>query len=95
MLGGADLVLVMSKGHQEALKVEFPEIADRVFLVSEMAGYSFDVRDPIGGSLADFRDTARELDTLLEQGLARIERQGTGAMQFPVVHSVKPTGAYQ
>ncbi len=72
LLRSFDLILVMERGHKEALIAEFPEISGRVFLLSEMAGSVRDVRDPYTGSLADYEDTARELDLLITQGYGKI-----------------------
>lgn len=67
-----NLILTMEQGHKEALRVEFPELSARIYLLSEMAGRSYDIFDPMGGTIEDFRDTARELDRLLADGLDRI-----------------------
>lgn len=69
-----DLILTMERGHKEALVAEFPEIASRVYLLSEMLGSWFDVRDPMGGTQAEFEHTLRELDEILAQGQAKIEQ---------------------
>jgi hypothetical protein len=37
-----------------------------------MAGYSHDIRDPIGGPLEKFEETATEISRLLIQGFKRI-----------------------
>ncbi len=67
-----DLILTMEQGQKEALRAEFPEYAGRVYLLTEMVGMKFDVPDPIGGSLADFRETAGEIDMLIEKGFEKI-----------------------
>lgn len=67
-----DLILVMEKGHREALRIEFPQRAHRVVLLSELAGYRYDIADPINGSLDDVRATAHELAALLARGFDRI-----------------------
>ncbi len=72
MLEEYSLSLVMERNHKEALQAEFPELANRIFLLSEIAGSARDIRDPYGGSLADYRDTARELEDLLTRGFDRI-----------------------
>lgn len=72
LLRSFNLILTMERGHKEALKAEFPEVANRVFLLSEMAGKEYDVEDPIGRSLTDFEITARELEDLLDRGKERI-----------------------
>lgn len=68
------LILTMEWGQKEALQVAFPDIADRIYLLTEMAGQTHQVRDPIGGDLDDFRRTRREIDRLLAQGFERIAR---------------------
>jgi protein-tyrosine-phosphatase len=67
-----DLILVMEKGHKEALRTEFPEIAERVLLVSELVGETREIGDPMGGSLDDFRETIRDLEDIFERGFAEI-----------------------
>jgi protein-tyrosine-phosphatase len=67
-----NLILTMERGHKEALQVEFPKLAQRIYLLSEMAGKHHDIHDPIGGPLIDFQDTAEELHRLLSQGLNNI-----------------------
>lgn len=70
-----DLILVMERSHKEALQVEFPALRQRLYLLSELAGAPYDISDPIGGSLDDFRYTVRELDVLLRTALPRILEQ--------------------
>ena len=72
LLANFDLILTMEQGHKEALRIEFPDAAGRVFLISEMAGYAYDVPDPIGFPLADYEATYREIDRLLTMGWDRI-----------------------
>lgn len=66
------LILVMSRGQREALRVEFPEIAGRIFLLSELAGEDYDIADPIDGPIAEVRLAAREIDQLLGLGLVQL-----------------------
>jgi protein-tyrosine-phosphatase len=68
----ADLVIVMEKWHQEALRSEFPEAARRICLLTELAGRSGDVADPYGGSDRDYDLCATELDGLLGAAWDRI-----------------------
>lgn len=72
MLSAADLVLVMESGHKEALNIEFADLADRFHLFSEMAGPGYSIADPIGGSAAQYRYTAEELERLIAGGVDRI-----------------------
>lgn len=60
LVNEADIILTMSKGHKENLKLNFPEISERVFLLNEYAfGLEKDVADPFGGSKLDY-DKARD-----------------------------------
>ncbi len=64
----ADLVLVMTESHRQALVAEFPSARGKVMRMSELAGGAWDVADPIGGPLEDYRATANELARLIEAG---------------------------
>ncbi len=68
----ADLVLCMESGHAEALKVEFPQFAHKIFLLSEMVGYHYSISDPYGGPIAAYRNMVQEVTRLIEGGLPRI-----------------------
>ena len=72
LLEQSDLVLTMTAGHAEALRAEFPGHAANVFLLTEMAGPPYDVRDPYGGPVEEYRSTALELERLIEAGLEKI-----------------------
>ena len=78
MLHSFNLILTMERGHKEALRTEFPEIAPRVFLLSEMINAMYDIQDPVGGSLADFRETLDEIENILTRGSERITRLAEG-----------------
>lgn len=72
------LILVMEEGQKEALRVEFPEYKDRVFLLSEMIGEFYEIDDPVGRDLEDYRMTAEEIDYILEKGFDTISRLAEG-----------------
>ncbi len=72
LLGSFDLILTMEIGHKEALQIEFPEVAERIYVLSEMVDMKYDINDPIGRSVEDFRETADELDYILTKGYEKI-----------------------
>ena len=72
LLRSFQLILTMERGQMEALKVEFPEISSRVFLVSDMPGIGSDVIDPRAKTPAEIKELGIELEYLLNQGLDRI-----------------------
>ncbi len=69
-----DLILTMEKNHKEALTIEFPQKAERIFMLSEMIGLVYDVPDPIGRSLTEFQNTYDEIEQTLKLGLDKIRR---------------------
>jgi protein-tyrosine-phosphatase len=68
-----DLILVMEKNHKEALELTFPDAKDKLFLISRLIDENFDIADPIGHSLQDFRETAKELEDILSDGVEKVE----------------------
>lgn len=72
LLADQDLVVVMERGQKEAIALEFPWVAARLYLLSELTGPAYDVADPIDQALDDYRATAQELDDLVNRGLARM-----------------------
>lgn len=69
------LILVMEAGHDEALKIEFPDLSSKIFMLSEMVGKKLDVYDPIGGPLSEFEDMAKEVEAYLKDGIANIREK--------------------
>lgn len=67
-----NLILTMEQGQKEALRAEFPGVAGRVYLLSEMVGLPYDVPDPIGRQADAYRRSVREIDHLIQNGLPRI-----------------------
>jgi protein-tyrosine phosphatase len=71
-VAGADLVLVMEPAHRQVLAEALPQFADRVHLLTEVAGESGAVQDPVGTTLENYRETAERLTELLDEGFDRI-----------------------
>jgi protein-tyrosine-phosphatase len=74
MLDDYDLILTMERGQKEALKIEFPGSAGRVYMLSEMIGERFDIRDPMGEPVEEFRQCARSIEIILTQGFDKIKK---------------------
>jgi len=72
MVADADLVLVMTQNHAEALRTAFPGQAHKVYLLSEMIGREYDIQDPYGSSRLEYAYTAKELENLIDSGYERI-----------------------
>lgn len=74
MMSGYNLILVMERGHKEALHTEFPESALRVFLLSEMVDQFDEVDDPVGKDDREYLLTAKKIEDYLRRGWERIVR---------------------
>lgn len=68
----AELILVMSREHQEIIRSTWPQYGWKVFRLSEMTGKRRDVRDPYGGPIEEYRTCADIIEDYLEQGYKRI-----------------------
>jgi protein-tyrosine-phosphatase len=78
LLSAYNLILVMERGHKEGIKAEFPEYSGKVFLISEMVGAKFEVRDPIGGPLVEYEYTSKEIENIFTRGFQRITELAEG-----------------
>jgi protein-tyrosine-phosphatase len=72
MLESFDLVLVMVENHKEAIAVEFPHHSEKVLLLSEMIGEEWDLEDPVGRPIEEYRETAKVIDDVLDAGWDRM-----------------------
>lgn len=67
-----NLVIVMEKGHKEALCTEFHDMSERIFLLSEIVdGIAYDIPDPVK-AMDEADEIINELYTLLQRGYAAI-----------------------
>lgn len=73
LLASQDLILVMENSHREALQVEFPEMKDRIYLLTNATiGMAYDVPDPGVAPGDTFLSIGRELSELMEKGFQKI-----------------------
>ena len=72
LVRGVDVILVMTRHHLEAICAEFPEVADRTFMISQLIGQTFDIADPVQGTLDDYRRCAADLQQILRDGYTRL-----------------------
>jgi protein-tyrosine-phosphatase len=78
MLAAHRLILVMEPGHKEALQLEFHALKERIFMLSEMAGFMTPVEDPMDVTSEAIADCLEEIDSWLSMGEARIVRLARG-----------------
>lgn len=78
----SDVVLVMTRNHRDALVSEFPAQKNKIHLMSELEGREYDIADPYGGVMEEYRARARELDALIERGYEHV-KQWTQSNKVP------------
>jgi protein-tyrosine-phosphatase len=66
------MLLVMEQRHKDALQQAYPDLADRVMLLTEIAGKDGDIWDPIGSEIGNYRAMADQIQGILESGMGRI-----------------------
>ena len=72
LLAKYDLILVMEKGHREALRIEFPFIQNKIYLVSMVADQlEYDIADPANSSLG-IGEIITEMSRLIDRAYPNI-----------------------
>jgi len=74
ILEDAALILTMERAHANAIRVLFPAYAQRVYLLTQVAGLNYDIEDPVGGTPKDYRRAAQEIENVIEQGYSKMMR---------------------
>lgn len=72
-MDAAAVVIVMTRSHREALAAEFPFHRPKIHLMSELGCRVYDIGDPYGGTLDEYESTARQLQSLIEDGYEKIK----------------------
>ena len=73
ILADSDLVVCMTKNHAEALRIEFHEHADKIYLLSQMVdNRKFDISDPYGTAKPNYLRMYKQVSRLIDDGLSRI-----------------------
>lgn len=68
-----DLILCMTNSHKNRIKLMYPNLENRVFLIKEYVGLEGEVADPWGGTLSTYSACANELNTYIELILQKEE----------------------
>lgn len=72
MLSEFDLVLVMENRHCSELRRLYPEFADRIQMMSAIAGPAENIDDPVTGTMETYRTTVEIMLDLLERGFDQV-----------------------
>lgn len=68
----ANLILCMEMGHKQVLEAGYPDHANKIHLLSEMAGAEYDIADPFGESASDYQRTAQMIKDYIGKGWKKI-----------------------
>jgi len=78
LLAAADLIVVMERGHKEALECEFPACRRRIALLSELAGEGdLEIPDPAQSDFKDSDAIAEMIEDSVEKGFSEMLRRAT------------------
>lgn len=69
----ADVIVVMTENHRQALAAEFPRQREKIHLLTEVEGGRHDIADPYGGQLNEYEACANELERLVHLGYETIK----------------------
>lgn len=72
MLQQADVVIVMTRSHRDALAAEFPAARPKIHLMSQLSGIEYDIADPYGQPRRAYELCANDLEQLLERGYPQV-----------------------
>ena len=67
-----NLILVMEHNQREALQFEFPRKKNQIYLLSQMIGNDFNIDDPCGRHINEYRRVAHRINQILSQGYLNI-----------------------
>ena len=73
LLERADYIVPMTQYHEQFLKSEFPQIADKVKRLSDWAGLDEDIADPYGDPVETYIECMERLNEMLQQLLVELK----------------------
>jgi len=72
LLKEADVVLVMEQRHKDYMMDKFPSFSDRIFLLTEFAGETGDIFDPLGRPKSAYEMTFEKIKNLVEKIIPKL-----------------------
>jgi protein-tyrosine-phosphatase len=68
----ADLILVMSREHEQMIRNTWPQYGWKIHRLSEMSGKRQDIQDPYGDPIEEYRECADTISGYIDRGLKKI-----------------------
>lgn len=78
LLDWATLILTMTQSHKDSILSHYPHAEAKVFTIKEYTEndeVNSDVIDPFGSSVEQYRETAKELERLVEKLIKKVSSQ--------------------
>ena len=72
LIEDVNVAFTLEQGQKEALGVEYPELSERIFLLSEVVGQGYDIPDPMSNPEIPIEEIAKDIRNLIHKGFARI-----------------------
>ncbi len=72
-LDSIDLLLVMEQGQKESILLDFPDLSDRTYLLTELSGLAYSIPDPYV-TKEPCNEIAQEIETLIRASLFTITK---------------------
>lgn len=69
----SEIILTMTQAHKKAVVNAFPSASKKVFALMEYIGEESDVKDPFGGDISTYKETALELKKAINKLLYKIK----------------------
>lgn len=74
----ADWILTMTEGHKSHILVQYPQFAEKVHVLKQFANggedaQSYDISDPFGGSLEEYKRCAEEIEDALAEVVNKLK----------------------
>lgn len=66
------LIITMDQAQKDALRTEFSEYAERIYMLGELCDTAIEVADPIGGQPADYQKAVDTIEQLLQCAFYKI-----------------------
>lgn len=77
LLQEADIVVVMTRSHRDAISAEFPSARPKIRLLSKWNDLEYDIADPYGKTIDAYESCADTIEQLIARGYAQAARWAT------------------
>lgn len=80
ILKNSNVVFTMEERHKEALKFEFNEYKNKIYLLNELVGKYQDIRDPVADGYQGYEQVGYQIQAILVEGFGELIRLASSEM---------------